>query len=419
MICSLVSSLVSFIGITEAMVVPRDVASVPGFNYGTEKIRGVNLGGWFILEPYMNPSFFDRDWSDNSIPVDEFHYTQKLGKEEAFKTLNDHWSTWIQESDFEKMASWGINFVRIPIGYWAVLERPQDPYVQGQIQYLDSALEWARKNNIKAWVDLHGVPGSQNGFDNSGLRDSYAWQNDQNMTDTYTALSRLSERYGGPNYYDVVAGIELVNEPLGSILNMDELHDYYNKGYGIVRDQGENGVIAHDAFKSIGYMNSWLDTPDYYNVVLDHHFYQVFSVSQLNRTIDEHIQAACDLGTQMGTIENKWRVVGEWSAALTDCAPLVNGVYKGSRWDGSFENTTPLGTCKGIGNIADWSDEYKTNVRKYAEAQMDAYEHGSTGWIIWAYKTEDAIEWDLSKLIDFGLFPNPVTSRQYSNQCNY
>ena len=30
-----------------------------GFNFGQEKIRGVNLGGWFVLEPWITPSIFE------------------------------------------------------------------------------------------------------------------------------------------------------------------------------------------------------------------------------------------------------------------------------------------------------------------------------------------------------------------------
>jgi hypothetical protein len=29
------------------------------FNYGGEKVRGVNLGGWFVLEPWITPSIFE------------------------------------------------------------------------------------------------------------------------------------------------------------------------------------------------------------------------------------------------------------------------------------------------------------------------------------------------------------------------
>ena len=29
------------------------------FDFGGEKIRGVNLGGWFVLEPWITPSIFE------------------------------------------------------------------------------------------------------------------------------------------------------------------------------------------------------------------------------------------------------------------------------------------------------------------------------------------------------------------------
>lgn len=29
------------------------------FSFGSEKIRGVNLGGWFVLEPWITPSIFE------------------------------------------------------------------------------------------------------------------------------------------------------------------------------------------------------------------------------------------------------------------------------------------------------------------------------------------------------------------------
>jgi aryl-phospho-beta-D-glucosidase BglC (GH1 family) len=46
-----------------------------------------------------------------------------------FKRSNDipharlvqHWNTFYTEKDFKEIAGWGINLVRIPIGYWACL----------------------------------------------------------------------------------------------------------------------------------------------------------------------------------------------------------------------------------------------------------------------------------------------------------
>lgn len=29
------------------------------FNFNTQKVRGINLGGWFVLEPWITPSIFE------------------------------------------------------------------------------------------------------------------------------------------------------------------------------------------------------------------------------------------------------------------------------------------------------------------------------------------------------------------------
>lgn len=34
-----------------------------------------------------------------------------------------------------------------------------EPYIQGQADYLDRAIGWARKHNLAVIVDLHGAPG--------------------------------------------------------------------------------------------------------------------------------------------------------------------------------------------------------------------------------------------------------------------
>ncbi|GME85109.1 unnamed protein product [Ambrosiozyma monospora] len=120
------------------------------WDYQNDKLYGVNAGGWLLLEPYITPSIFiDVGGDDSSMPVDEYHYTKQLGKKEASEKLQKHWSIWITEDDFEKMVEYGLNFVRIPIGYWAFELLDDDPYVQGQVEYLDKAIGWARKNGLK------------------------------------------------------------------------------------------------------------------------------------------------------------------------------------------------------------------------------------------------------------------------------
>lgn len=111
----------------------------------------MNLGGWFVLEPWITPSLFE---AVNGA-VDEYTYCQILGSG-AQSRMNDHWNSWITQADFNEIASVGLNHVRIPIGYWAVDPLPGDPYVQGQLPILDNAIEWARGAGLKVMLDLHG-----------------------------------------------------------------------------------------------------------------------------------------------------------------------------------------------------------------------------------------------------------------------
>lgn len=387
------------------------------WDYENDKIYGVNLGGWFVLEPYITPSLFEAFDSSN-IPVDEYHLTKQLGKTAALALLQSHWLTWYTEDDFLAIKIAGLNHVRIPIGYWAFKLLDNDPYVQGQVEYLDKAIEWARNSGLKVWIDLHGAPGSQNGFDNSGLRDQIQFQTSTNIDVTLTVLQSIFNKYGADDYKDVITGIELLNEPLGPSADINQIKNFYQWGYKNMRSVSLNNVIIHDAFMSFNYWDKLLTTDQgYWYVVLDHHHYQVFSSGELSRTIDEHVSVACGWGKSAKT-EYHWNVAGEFSAALTDCALWLNGVGRGARWLGDYDGSAYYGSCAPYTNPDNWTSAHKVNVRRYLEAQLDAFEQ-TGGWIFWNWKCEDAIDWDLSRLISLGVFPQPLSNRQYSNQCGF
>lgn len=385
------------------------------FDYEHDLIKGVNLGGWFVLEPYITPSLFEA--FTDAIPVDEYHYTQALGKEEALKRLSNHWATFYTEADIKDIASKGLNLLRIPLGYWAFVLKSDDPYVQGQVEYLDLAIKWARDNKLFVWIDLHGAAGSQNGFDNSGLRDTIDFLADANMNVTLTALQAIFDKYGSDEYLDVIIGIELLNEPLGPNVDMAKVNEFWQKAYANLRATNSNqNVIIHDAFTAPNYFDDKFLLSDYWGIVIDHHHYQVFSTGELSRSIQDHVSAACAWGAQ-ALSEYHWNVCGEWSAALTDCAHWLNGVGRGARYDGTFQSETVFGSCANTQNFDALTTVERENYRKYIEAQLDAFEKRG-GWIFWCWKTETTLEWDMSKLFEVGLFPYPLNNRTYVGQCN-
>ena len=178
------------------------------FDYNNNKVYGVNLGGWFVLEPWITPSLFQQ-WAGGNGAVDEYTFCQQLGPAEAESRLSQHWNTWITQNDFNQIAAAGLNHVRIPIGYWAVAPQSGDPYVQGQVNVLDQAIGWARSAGLKVMLDIHGVPGSQNGFDNSGRKGAINWEHqDPNRDGAKAAVNALAQRYASQS--DVVTSIEAV-----------------------------------------------------------------------------------------------------------------------------------------------------------------------------------------------------------------
>jgi glucan 1,3-beta-glucosidase len=156
------------------------------FNYGTDKIRGVSLGGWLLLEPFITPQIF-LDTKDDNV-IDEYTYGLKYGSAGAAARLKSHWwvfpavgdkkyllkyaslrlynrDTFITETDIATIKSYGLNHVRIPIGYWSLNKLPSEPYAVGAYPYFKKAVGWCQKYGLKVIIDLHGAPGSQNGFD--------------------------------------------------------------------------------------------------------------------------------------------------------------------------------------------------------------------------------------------------------------
>lgn len=149
---------------------------------------------------------------------------------------------------------------RIPLGYWSVPLTSSytngstdiTPFVPGAWPYLLQALNWAKNHSIHVILDIHGAPGSQNGYDNSGQRiDTPQWANNpNNVTRTIDTIRYIVENIG-----DLVDVIELLNEPaafLGG--NFPQvLRQFWLDGYTAVREAAGNGiqVMIGDGFLGV------------------------------------------------------------------------------------------------------------------------------------------------------------------------
>lgn len=113
-----------------------------------------------MIEPWITPSLFDATYNDSVI--DEFTYSDALGRDKATRRLTHHFETWITQDDVRAVAAAGLNHVRLSIGYWAFDVSGGEPYVTGiQYPYLLKAIGWAKEAGLKVMVDLHSAPGGQ------------------------------------------------------------------------------------------------------------------------------------------------------------------------------------------------------------------------------------------------------------------
>jgi glucan 1,3-beta-glucosidase len=325
------------------------------------QIRGVNLGGWMVLEPWITPSLFYQflGKDETTTATDIFSFCTVLGAEEANKQLRRHWESWVTKDIIENLKKSGaVNSLRLPVGDWMYV--PYGPYIgctDGALDYVDDLLDWAYSNGLSVLIDIHGVKGSQNGFDNSGQSSGFEWTSLLNTvpagditfehwpirtagwigdfdryTGKYTTIHRenidhvlkvieaVVLRYKD---HPAVLGLEPLNEPW-QYTPIEELKQFYWEGYLIVKRHAPYWkYIMHDSFRFDpnvwgGFMKGCPDR------ALDTHIYQAWKEPSSR----EYFYAnACNTKKDIATIEKEFGpvVVGEWSLATDNCAMWLNG----------------------------------------------------------------------------------------------
>ena len=176
------------------------------------QLRGVNLGGWLVLQPWITPrcacriqasrarsaaraltraraslgeprrhraallcmhamlsharrvalgrSLFYQfeDKPEASTAMDMHSFCHVLGPVEGNRQLREHWRKWVTEQDLVQLAGQGINSLRVPVGDW--MFEPYEPFTgctNGSVAELHRLLHLADKVGLKVLIDMHGV----------------------------------------------------------------------------------------------------------------------------------------------------------------------------------------------------------------------------------------------------------------------
>lgn len=378
-----------------------------------KKIKGVNLGNWLVLEKWMLPELFEGTGAE-----DEVWLNRKMNPAELKEKMKEHRDTFITEQDFAFIKEQGIWLLRIPVPYFIFGDRP--PF-NGCVEYLDKAFDWAEKYGLQILIDLHTVPGSQNGYDNGGLTGVCKWcKNPEEVEFALTVLERLAKRYG---QREGLYGIEVLNEPIsflvyatapstGKAVDKEEakgsgyvplpfLENFYRNAYRRLRKilPENKTIVFHDGFR-LRHWGKFFHKEHMKNVVLDTHIY-IFAMESF---VPIHMPWVYQIyiKSQQRLIERIQRdvpvVVGEWCICNKYAEKAVSGKSAEESSDRSAQ--------------ADAQDELrKKRYLEIAAMQLQAWESGA-GWIYWSYqfkpnRKEPLDEkwkesWDFSRCVENG-----------------
>lgn len=341
-------------------------------------IKGVNLGNWLVLEKWMSPELFEGIDAE-----DEVWLNRVMDQTEKETLLKQHRDTYITEKDFKQVADWGLNLVRLPVPFFVFGDRA--PYA-GCIEYVDKAFEWAEKYGVQILVDLHTVPGSQNGYDNGGIIGVCKWcKKPEEVKFALSVLERLAQRYGERRG---LYGIEVLNEPISRLVYMTApstgksrdreeakgssyvpmkfLKSFYTEAYKRLRAilPEEKTIVFHDGFR-LGAWKDFFKKAGMKNVVIDTHIY----ISAMENMLPLHFLPVYKIYVwyNMRVIKKtaRWTpvIVGEWNIVNKRALILA-------------EKEKDAGRQKQICRMEHW---------KIEDMERKAWE-SSAGWIYWNYR---------------------------------
>ena len=263
---------------------------VPSPHAPSHWIRGVNLGGWLVLERYITPYMFsitdchiqgklcwfpgqlsapttrhgkqdesllcditrcqphriENVFGEVDYPMDEWTLAEAFNnKSLAAQWLNHHFDTFVTRDDLQALIQAGVTHVRVPLPHFLLGNNilAEEAWVAAdRYRYLLRLLQWCRELGLQVWPDMHTAPGSQNGFDNSGQAMASGsscggWSGTaDHVQRSLNAIQSVTRQIVRDGYGDVVTGFGLLNEPFKDC-DKRVYEAFINEGLEIVRQE--------------------------------------------------------------------------------------------------------------------------------------------------------------------------------------
>lgn len=190
-------------------------------------LKGVNFGGWLMLEAYF---VFSPNLAQQLF---EKEFVKACGAKALDELMGNFRDNFITEEDFKQVASWGMNCVRLPFHYKIAAQAKS-------ISYLDQAIAWARKHKVYLILDLHAAYGAQNSDWHSDSLNGRAqlWTKGSNRQKTYALWEKLADRYKDET---IIAGYDILNESVLDDAGL--LNKFYRESIKAIRRSDKNHLL--------------------------------------------------------------------------------------------------------------------------------------------------------------------------------
>lgn len=220
-------------------------------------LKGVNFGGWLMMEAYFVHA------SNLPQQIFEKEFSKQCGAKALSELMDQFRDNFITEGDFRQVASWGMNCIRLPFHYKIGASAQA-------ISYLDQAIAWARKHKVFLILDLHAAYGAQNPDWHSDSLNSRTelWTKGSNRQKTYHLWEKLADRYKDEW---VIAGYDVLNEPV--LQDTGLLNEFYRESIKAIRRSDKDHILFIEGKHWAQHIDVLDDFPDD-NWVYSIHYYE-------------------------------------------------------------------------------------------------------------------------------------------------
>jgi aryl-phospho-beta-D-glucosidase BglC (GH1 family) len=199
-------------------------------------LRGVNLGGWFMMEGYI---LHGRNIPERVFKAEMEKHCDREALDDFTRSYRNNFIT---EEDFKNIARLKFNCIRLPFNHKLIENQTKKFSINKEgIDFLKKVISWCRKYNIYCILDMHAAPGSQNEdwhSDSDGK--ALLWSNKRYWERYFRLWEVLAESFKDS---DIVAGYDVLNEPVIKKNARNILRPFYKEAVRRIRAIDKNHII--------------------------------------------------------------------------------------------------------------------------------------------------------------------------------